>query len=80
MHQSHFHPDTASARKMTPAQEDLLRRVVKSNGGGVSSYGEADSIIKGLIDRHLVQGKAGSPSTIVHTRQGLDWVRANPKQ
>lgn len=78
MHQSHFHPETAAARKMTPAQEALLRRVVKTNGGGVSSYGVPDSTIKGLVVRHLIQGKAGSPSTIVHTREGLDWVRANP--
>lgn len=65
---------------MTPAQEDLLRRVVKTNGGGISSYDEPDSTISGLVSRHLVQGKSGSPSVIVHTREGLDWVRANPSK
>lgn len=79
MHRSHFHPETASTQKMTPKQEALLRRVVATNGGGISSYGVPDSTIKGLMDRHFIQGKAGSPSSIVHTREGLEWVRANPR-
>jgi hypothetical protein len=76
VYQSHYHPEEVSTRKLTSAQADLLWRVVKSSGGGVSSYGEPDSVIAGLMRRHLVQGKAGQPWMIVHTRAGLDWVRA----
>ncbi len=78
MHESHFHPDEKLERKMTPAQEDLLRRVVKTNGGGVSAYRVPDATIAGLVKRHFVQSKLGEPYTIVHTREGLEWVRANP--
>lgn len=75
---SQYHPDVPLKRKMTPAQIELLRRVVATNGGGVSGYHETESTVKGLIQRHMVQGKAGAQDSIVHTREGLDWVRANP--
>jgi hypothetical protein len=79
MHQCHFHPDKPLERKMTAAQEALLRRVVATNGGGVSAYDVPDSTLAGLVKRHLVQSKSVASYTIVHTREGLEWVRANPQ-
>lgn len=75
---NHFHPDEPLDRQMTQAQKDLLRRVVATNGGGISQYAENQRVISGLVLRHMIQGKAGSGSMMVHTRRGLDWVRENP--
>lgn len=76
---NHYHPDEPLTRKMTPAQEALLRRIVATNGGGISAISENDRVIKGLIDRHLIQAKKTISSMMVHTREGLEWVRANPR-
>ncbi len=75
---NYYAPDEPVTRKMTKAQEELLRRVVRTNGGGVSGFREKDSVIKGLMDRHMIQGKKGQESMIVHTARGLQWVRENP--
>lgn len=76
--QSHYPPDEPLERAMTPAQILLLRRVVATNGGGLNAYREPDRVIAGLINRHMVQGMSGRSDRIVHTRRGLDWVRAHP--
>ncbi len=73
-----LHPEEPITRKMSPAQEKLLRRVVKTNGGGISVYREDRRVIDGLVKRHFVQGKAGALYIMVHTREGLEWVRSNP--
>ncbi|WP_026793173.1 hypothetical protein [Pleomorphomonas oryzae] len=75
---NYFPPDEPLNRKMTPAQEDLLRRVVRTNGGGVSGFREKDSVIDGLMKRGMIQGKRGQEYMIVHTKRGLQWVRDNP--
>jgi hypothetical protein len=77
-HRNHYPPDEPSDKPMTPAQIELLRRVVRTNGGGVNARGENARVVQGLMDRHMVQGKSGDLSCMIHTRRGLDWVRANP--
>lgn len=72
-----YHPDEALARPMGPAQVDLLRRVVATNGGGISAYSEKHSVVEGLIKRHMIQGKRTNEFMMVHTRKGLEWVRAH---
>jgi hypothetical protein len=64
--------------RLTPKQADLLRRIVKTNGGGISAYrlhGGERCIMWRLHELGLIQGKSGDLSTCVHTREGLDWVR-----
>ena len=65
--------------KLTPAQANMLRRIVASNGGGVSGYERsALNTMRALERRGLVQGMSGREWRAVHTRDVLDWVRANP--
>lgn len=69
--------------KLTHAQEAMLRRVVASNGGGVHAgwhEGQRETrVLRKLEALGLVQGKASVPSWAVHTREGLEWVRAHPQ-
>ncbi|AWB24190.1 hypothetical protein DA075_27660 [Methylobacterium currus] len=71
----HHHPETPVERSPTEAMMAVLRQVVATNGGGLSPSGIPHSILKGLVARHLVQGKAGAPSRVVHTKLGLKLVR-----
>lgn len=68
--------------KLTPAQASMLRKVVATNGGGVFAgfheRGRTAIMLRKLEALGLVQGKRGEQSCAVHTRAGLDWVRANP--
>lgn len=64
-----------SGRKLTTKMEEALRRVVATSGGGLSGYEYSQSVYRGLIRRGLVQGKAGQPHRVVHTKAGLDYVR-----
>lgn len=74
-------PDEPVAKPLTPAQQRLLRLIVSKNGAGVSVLaGPNYRAAKGLMDRHMIQGKRGNPAVAVHTKRGLDWVRANPEQ
>lgn len=74
-------PEAPLDRKMTEAQIRLLRRIVETNGGGVSVLGSPYyRAAKGLMDRHMIQGKRGNPAIAVHTKRGLDWVRTNPQE
>lgn len=60
--------------KLTTAQEKMLERVVKTNGGGVNGYSLTAREIATAYELHdleLVQGKAGNLSRIVHTKEGL---------
>lgn len=77
------------ARKLTPLQLAALGRVCRTNGGGVSVlayHGPDDSIVisdrvmNALYKRGLIQGKAGSYSTVVHTREGLALWRESQVQ
>lgn len=68
------HPETPSQRPITERQWKMLFAVCKTNGGGVSVHDWPRDVIKGLMDRHLVQGKAGCVR-IVHTREGLALYR-----
>ncbi len=62
--------------KLTKPQERVLRRVVKTSGGGVSVGLDQDSaVIMRLHAKGLVQGKLGNPARAVHTREGLDLIR-----
>lgn len=64
------HPETPSQRPITERQWQMLYAVCKTNGGGVSRHDWPRDVIRGLMDRHLIQGKAGG-ERIVHTREGL---------
>lgn len=75
-----IHPEKPVVRKMTPAQEDLLRKIVATNGGGVDVSGPYRNAAKALVARHFIQGKRGQGYIAVHTREGLEWVRNNPQQ
>ena len=68
--------------KLTPAQADTLRKIVATNGGGISPYENKVvwRVVKALEAKGLVQGKSGSQHCAVHTREGMDWVRSNPAQ
>lgn len=63
--------------KLTPAQEKMLRRIIKTSGGGVYAgiEGRERNVIMRLYDKGLVQGKKGQPTRAVHTREGLDLIR-----
>lgn len=69
------HPDTPDTRPPTKAQIELLRKIVATNGGGVSSLNIPERTLQGLVARHLVQGKLNNPHRVVHTRAGLDLIR-----
>lgn len=71
----HHPPEKRVERAPTEAMMVVLRDVVATNGGGLSPSGIPHSVIKGLVARHLVQGKAGAGSRIVHTKLGLEFVR-----
>ena len=62
--------------KLTQPQKRVLRRVVKTNGGGVPVSGDRDEkVIMRLYGMGLVQGKAGEQSRAVHSTEGLELVR-----
>ncbi len=69
------HPEVAVTKALTPKMLECLRAVIASNGGGVSIYDWSRSVIKGLMDRHMIQGKSGDPYRFVHTRIGLEYWR-----
>jgi hypothetical protein len=66
---------------LTDRQAVILRRVVSTNGGGYHAgwhEGQRETrTLRQLEKLGLVQGKAGSDGYAVHTREGIDWVRAN---
>lgn len=64
-----------TGRKLTAKMEEALSSVVKTNGGGVSGYSYPESVWRGLIRRGLVQGKNGQAYRVVHTKEGLDYIR-----
>ena len=66
--------------KVTPLQAETLRKIVATNGGGVSTStrGIVWRVVKALEVKGLVQGKSGYQHWAVHTREGLEWVRNNP--
>lgn len=69
--------------RLTPTQQSLLRRIVATNGGGISTYkleGSERRVVMRLCSMGMVQGKAGQEWVAVHTRPGLEWVRANPEE
>ena len=70
------HPEKPSVRKLTEKQLELLGRICRTNGGGISLYDDDKSVLRGLMNRHLVQGKAGGAGRIVHTKEGLAAWRA----
>lgn len=72
---SYFPPDKPIDRPPSRAMVDLLERIVRTNGGGVSAYGQHHKTVQGLVDRHLIQGKAGQAWRMVHTPIGLDFIR-----
>lgn len=69
--------------KLTKAQLDALDRICRTNGGGVAvrcvvKDGEVVPTHKptaALFGKGLIQGKAGSFETVVHTREGLQLWR-----
>lgn len=74
---------------LTPAQRIALRAVVESNGGGIQiicttngdGYGiPTNRAYRRLQELGLIQGKSGSYSTVVHTREGLSFFRALQQQ
>jgi hypothetical protein len=65
------HPAKASTRKLTEKQAELLSRICRTNGGGISARDADRSVLRGLMNRHFVQGKEGHAGHVVHTREGL---------
>ena len=73
----------ALAGALTGAQMSVLFRVCQTNGGGVSirCKVEEDAVYpshgptRKLFEKGLIQGKAGSYETVVHTRDGLAMYR-----
>lgn len=55
----------------------MLREIVRTNGGGVHYFcgGEDERVMRSLVRRGLIQGKAGWQTRAVHTRAGLELVR-----
>lgn len=66
-----------TGHKLTDQMDEALRRVVMTNGGGLSVHEYKPSVWRGLVRRGLVQGKNGAPSRVVHTKLGLVYVRNN---
>lgn len=73
------------AVKLTAKQFSALALVCRTNGGGVSvactvgpdGYGVPKlATMRRLHELGLIQGKAGSRETVVHTREGLALYRA----
>lgn len=71
------HPAARRQDKPTDKQWELLDRVCRTNGGGCHEADHPAASIKGLMDRHLIQGKAGHAGRFVHTRLGWDYWKAN---
>lgn len=60
--------------KLTEPQWELLDRICRSNGGGVTvgmSPGAEFNRAHALYKRGYAQGKAGQPYKAVHTPEGL---------
>ena len=72
---NYFHPDQPGLKPLTQPQLDLLRQIVATNGGGICQSKANPRVIKGLIDRHMIQGKSGNGSCMVHTTIGLAFIR-----
>jgi len=64
--------------KLGKKQAQMLRDIVKTNGGGISGYSLDQRVMRSLENKGLIQGKLNQESTAVHTRAGLEWVRSNP--
>lgn len=62
--------------RLGPKQIDLLKKVVASNGGGVSGYSVNLKTMRSLEKKGLIQGKLGQPYMIVHTKMGLEILKA----
>lgn len=65
--------------KLTPLQWELLDRICRSNGGGVSvgmTVGDEWKRAQSLYRRGLAQGKSGQQYRAVHTPAGLAAWRA----
>lgn len=71
------HPAEPMVRKLSDKQARMLDAVCRTNGGGVSLYEWPKTTARGLMARHFIQGKAGHPGHIVHTREGLAFWRSN---
>lgn len=68
------HPAEPLRKPMTDLQAELLDRICRTNGGGVSIHDTNKSALTGLMKRHFVQGKQNGPTKVVHTREGLaEW-------
>ena len=62
--------------KLTAPQERVLRRIVKTSGGGVHAETDPDlRVIMRLHNMGLCQGKKGNSTRAVHTREGLALIR-----
>jgi hypothetical protein len=72
-----YPPEQPIKRKLTEKQFALLASICRTNGGGIYAPNCDQRVLKALVDRHLVQGKAGNLSSVVHTREGLELWRAN---
>ncbi len=62
--------------KLTAPQERVLRRIIKTGGGGV--FAECDPDLRVIMRLHklgLCQGKRGDPARAVHTSEGLNMIR-----
>lgn len=66
--------------KLGKLQKAMLRDIVKTNGGGRSGYVLKTNVMRSLERKGLIQGKMNEPSTAVHTRLGLEWVRNVDKE
>nr|WP_313022893.1 hypothetical protein [Brucella intermedia] len=64
--------------KLGPKQAQMLRDIVKTNGGGISGYSLDQRVMRSLEAKGLIQGKLNQASVAVHTRAGLEWVRNHP--
>jgi uncharacterized protein YjhX (UPF0386 family) len=59
------------AERLGARQLDLLDRVCRTSGGGVSCFGEQERVYRSLERKGLIQGKSGQQYRAVHTREGL---------
>ncbi len=64
--------------KLGPKQAQMLRDIIKTNGGGISGHSLDQRVMRALENKGLIQGKLNQSSVAVHTRAGLEWVRNNP--
>nr|WP_313665542.1 hypothetical protein [Brucella intermedia] len=63
--------------KLGQKQEQMLRDIVKTNGGGISSFKLDQRVMRALERKGLIQGKSGQECSAVHTKSGLEWVRGH---